>query len=368
MRQLFCPAICLSALVALPVHAGPTYQNEFGGSFTFNGQFSPSWTHYDDGEDSQGKVADNAKSNSRVGFTLMQPFNGIEMTFRFETALGFRQSSSISQLDSPDAIHWDRENLRYVDFGFKTASYGTFYLGQGSMASDGIGDRSQSPTTVVNDVSIGDTAGSYYLRRDDGTLSDISIGQAFANYDGSRRGRIRYDTPSYNGFSLRASYGRNILVSEDGDDYWDVALAYENELANGIKLNGGLGYGVRDRDDGNEDIKDSFASGSVMLPSGFNFALSVGDRDDGGSYYYGQAGYVADWTAWGKTSLAIDYYSGDDMVSDEDRAKSWGVAMVQTVDSLTTDVFVGYRKYDYDDDMTGYQKGESVMVGARLKF
>ncbi len=146
-------------LTTAPVWPGPVYENSSGGSFTFYGQFSPAYADFDDGSDSKGEGADNAKSNSRVGFTLAQPFGDYELGFKFETALGLRQTSSISQLYTPDGLHWDRQRLRHVDFSLKTPGYGTFYLGQGSMASDGIGDRSQSPTTVVNDVSIGDTAG-----------------------------------------------------------------------------------------------------------------------------------------------------------------------------------------------------------------
>ncbi|MBA4491489.1 porin [Paracoccus sp. S1E-3] len=355
-------------LFTLPAHAGPTYESASEGTFTFYGQFSPSWTHFNDGAESQGELADNAKSSSRVGFTIFQPIGDYELNFKFETAIGFRASDSISQFGEDRGLHWDRENLRHVDFSLKTPNYGTFYLGQGSMATDGIGEESQSPTTVVNDVAIGDAAGSYFLRQTDGTLSGISVGDAFGSFDGSRRGRIRYDSPSYMGVSLRTAYGRNILNSDDGDDYWDLALAYENELASGITITGGVGHSVRDREDGGDDVKDTFASASVLLPSGFNAALTVGERNDAGSYYYGQVGYVGNWVDWGKTSLAVDYYNGQDMVSDGDSAKSWGVAMVQNVASLKTDIYAGYRSYDYDDNATSYQKATSYMVGARWKF
>lgn len=364
--------LCLSGmtgLAALPAQAELTYANQSGGSATFYGQFDPSWTRFDDGADSQGKIADNSKSNSRVGFTLTQPFAAFELGFKFETALGFRQSGSISQLDAPDSIDWDRQKLRHVDLSLKTPRYGTFYLGQGSMGSDSIGDRSFSPTTLVNDVSIGDIAGSYFLRQDDGVLSDVTVGDAFANFNGNRRGRIRYDSPDFGGFVFRTSYGRNILVHEDDDEYWDAALSYDRELPNGTEISAGLGYYVRDRSDGQDDIKDTFASAAVRLPSGVNAAMSIGSRDNGGSYYFGQLGYSTDgWVSWGATSLAVDYYKGKDMVSDGDSAQSWSIGLVQSVASISTDIYAGYRSYDYDDDTTSYRKADSVMIGARWKF
>lgn len=356
-------------LTTAPVWAGPVYENSSGGSFTFYGQFSPAYADFDDGSDSKGEGADNAKSNSRVGFTLAQPFGDYELGFKFETALGLRQTSSISQLYTPDGLHWDRQKLRHVDFSLKTPGYGTFYLGQGSMASDNIGDRSYSGATLAGDIAIGDVVGGYLLRRSDGVLSDVTVADAFANFDGGRLGRVRYDSPDFNGFTLRAAYGRNILDSDNGDDYWDVAMAYENDLASGTKLTAGVGYMYRDREDPNaEDIKDTFVSGSVLLTSGFNFTLAAGDRNGAGAYYYGSAGYNADWVSWGGTAVTIDYYNGDDMVTEGDSAESWGVQMVQAVDRYDIDLYAGYRRYDYDDNVSDFQNASSYMVGARWKF
>ncbi len=358
----------IALMAAGTARAEVIYENQSGGSATFYGQFDPSWTQFDDGADSHDKIVDNSKSNSRVGFTLKQPFSAFELGFKFETALGFRQGASVSQLDAPDALEWDRTKLRHVDLSLKSAQYGTFFIGQGSMGSDSIGDRSLSPTTLVNDVSISDTSGSYLLRQDDGALSEIAVGDAFNNFGGNRRGRIRYDSPDFGGFVFRTSYGRNILVHEDDDDYWDVALSYDREMANGNQVSAGIGYYVRDRGDGQEDIKDSFASAAVKLASGVNAAMAIGSRDNGGSYSYVQLGYIGQWIGWGDTSLAVDYYKGEDMVSEGDDAESWSLSVVQNVASLKTDIYAGYRSYDYDDDATSYQKAESVTIGARWKF
>lgn len=356
-------------LTPLPARAEVTYQNPSGGSVTFYGQFDPSWTRFDDGAQSQGKIADNSKSNSRVGFTLTQPYAAFELGFKFETALGFRQGGAISQLGAPDALDWNREKLRHVDLSLTSARYGTLSIGQGSMGSDSIGDRSLSPTTLVNDLSIGDTAGSYLLRRDDGALSGIAVADAFANFNGNRRGRIRYDSPDLNGFVFRSAYGRNILVHEDDDDYWDVALSYDRTLSNGTDVTAGIGHYVRDREDGLEDIRDSFASAAVKLSSGLNGAVAIGSRDGGGSYAYAQMGYQTErWVDWGATSLAVDYYRGEDMVSDGDSADSWSIGLVQTIASLGTDLYAGYRSYDYDDDASSYRRAESVTIGARWRF
>lgn len=360
---------CLAGLAVQPAAAGPTYENGSGGSFTFWGQLSPAWVTFDDGEDSTDGLADNAKSNSRVGFSVTQPMaSGYELNFKFETALGLYQTSSLSQFAPRDALHWDRENLRFVDFSLKTPSYGTFYLGQGSMATDVTSSLSFSGTGVVEDVALGDGAGGFFLRQSDGVLSDVVVGDAFNYFEGSRRGRIRYDSPDYNGFLFRTSYGRNILVTEDGDDYYDAALAYDNETANGITISAAIGYSIRDRKDGQEDTKETFFSGAFLLPSGFNMALSAGHREDGGTYYYTQVGYNANWVSWGETSVSASYYDANDMVTDGDSSESWGLAMVQKIESVNTELYAAYRSYDYDDELTSYQKADSVVLGARWQF
>ncbi|MFV0386497.1 porin [Paracoccus sp. (in: a-proteobacteria)] len=360
-----------TGLVALPAFAGPTYESASGGTFSFYGQFSPSYAYFDDGDDSQGKGADNAKSNSRVGFNITQPFDAFELNFKFETAIGFRATDSISQYYTPDGYHWNREKLRHVDLSLKTPNFGTFYIGQGSQASDGVGNIDNSGTTVAGDVAIGDVAGGYYLRRDDGVLSDITVGDAFNNYDGSRRGRIRYDSPAFYGVSLRTSWGRNILNSDDGDDYADIALHYEGEFGNGIQVEGGAGYSYRDRKDGRDDRKDAFASGWVTLPQGFNFGVAFGNRVDGGpggSYWAVKGGYIANWTQWGSTAMSVNYYKSEDMVSKGDEGKSWGVEVVQNIERASLDLYAGYRHYEYDDDVTSYKDGKSYLIGARWKF
>ncbi len=96
--------------------------------------------------------------------------------------------------------------------------------------------------------------------------------------------------------------------------------------------------------------------------------LSAGDRDDAGSYYYAQLGYIADWTAWGTTAMAVSYYDAEDMVTDGDSASSWSLNLVQNIERYDLDLYMGYTSYEYDDDDNDYQDADSYMIGARWKF
>ncbi len=39
----------VAATLAAPAFAGPTYENDTGGSFSWYGQFNPAFQYYDDG-------------------------------------------------------------------------------------------------------------------------------------------------------------------------------------------------------------------------------------------------------------------------------------------------------------------------------
>ncbi|WP_350588644.1 hypothetical protein, partial [Psychrobacter sp. 78a-MNA-CIBAN-0178] len=66
--------------------------------------------------------------------------------------------------------------------------------------------------------------------RNSGALTDIRILDGFNSFDGlNRRNRLRYDTPTFNGFSLATS-----IIS---DSRYDATLSYEGQ-ANGLKVIG----------------------------------------------------------------------------------------------------------------------------------
>lgn len=357
----------IAVLLAGPVLAGPIYETPNGGTFTYYGQLNPAFTSFDDGVGSDGQLVDNASSNSRVGFIITQQMGDSELSFRFETALGFAASSAFSQVSSPENFSWDRTRLRHVDFMYRTASFGTFYFGQGSMASDGIGDRSLAGTGLASAVAIGDIAGSFQLRDTGGALTGIEIGTAFASFDGVRAGRIRYDTPTFSGFTLSLAYGENILSSGNDDRFTDVALGYKGEVG-GNTVEAGIGYQERKRP-GSADREDVFGSITVRFPSGVSLTASVGDRSTAGNYVYAKVGYEADWLDVGATALSLDYYSGSDMVTPGDSSDSIGIALAQDFDALGLEAYVGYRHYEYSDTSpTVYRDASSFIIGSRWRF
>jgi len=66
-----------------------------------------------------------------------------------------------------------------------------------------------------------------------GAGSCRGMGGAWGDCDGLTRMAVRYDSPTWNGFSVSASWG--------DDDFWDVAARYAGEW-NGIKVSAAAAY------------------------------------------------------------------------------------------------------------------------------
>ena len=350
---------------ALPVAAEFKYENNTGGHVSIYGQFNPAYQSVDDGISSTDTLVDSAHSNTRVGMWVSQPMGGGTFTFNFETALGLRASDAVTQTTTPKGIDWSRTKLRKIDFAYDSGTYGKFYLGQGSMATDGIADTDLSSTSLVLYNGIGDTAGGFRFRTSAGALSTVSIGSVTSSFDGGRRGRVRYDSPDFSGFSVSVAAGEEVLASNSNDKFYDVALRYANEFSGG-KLVGGLGFSRRDRNGVDQD--DTFGSFSVLLDSGFNVSMAAGSRDSGEDYVYGKLGYKGDWFAIGQTALAVDLYDGSNFNSNGSSTKVYGIGAVQNIDSLNLEAYLGLRSYEFSETATAYLDIDSVLFGARWKF
>ncbi len=368
-RRLTAGAALLSTLAAAPAIAGPTYESPTGGTFTWYGQFNPSFQSFDDGVQDFNRLVDNSASNSRIGFRLSQPFGENTLRFRFETAFGFRASDGIDQTTTGDNVSWNRTNIRHTDLSFETARYGTFSAGQGSSASDGLTEADFSGTDVVAGVSVADPAGGYVFRTSAGALSSVEIGSAFNSYDGGRLGRIRYDTPDLAGLTLSASYGTDILRDNNDRETYDVAVRYAKDDLGDFAISGAFGAAWTEQT-GREDQRDILGSFAVAhKPTNLSLAVAAGDRDTAGNYGYVKLGYSADFLSVGTTAFSVDYYDGSDTVSQGDSATSWGGAAVQNIDDLNLEAYVAYRDYSYDDSSaTTFQDANAVLLGARWKF
>ncbi|MTH79744.1 porin [Paracoccus aestuariivivens] len=359
---LLAPGLCLSALPALADNL--TFTHPSGATATFYGQLNSTYQRVDDGEKSYDDFVDNGNSGSRLGFWIDVPMGANTLRFNVETALGLKSTSDTSQYNHGADLDWRRTSLRKFE-GVYSGNFGAVWFGQGSMATDGAAEIDNSGTGIVGYVGLADASGGYEFRNGS-ALSGITISDAFKDFDGDRRFRVRYDTPEFSGFKVSAAYGEEILAEDDDAKYYDVALRYS--LANDVvKLDAGLGYAWKDAEETTEQV---IASASMMhVPTGLNLTVSAGDQKDGGNYGYVKAGWSGDVNNYGKTALSVDYYDGSDYQIADSDSKSWGVQAVQSFDDLNMDAYMGYRKYEFADNSgADYQDLSSLLVGANWKF
>lgn len=333
------------------------------------GQINKAIMFADNGSSSKTYFVDNSNSSSRIGLAAKV---GVSEDFsvggKFEYDF---QSNASSKIDEDkDSVSADF-NLRHADMFFASETYGKLSLGKGSMAADGTSEVDLSGTSLVAYSAVSDMAGGQ-LWYDGATTpqnGDLKIGNVFSNFDGGREDRIRYDSPSYYGFSA--------AVAAATDDKYDLALRYSRDYEM-AKVASAVAYQSAGNDG---DVDDIFnGSVSILLNNGLNFTLAGGvqsssesNRDDA-SFYGGKIGYQANIFQVGTTNFSLDYFRNEDVWSSEaayakgGEADAWALAVVQNVPDWGTDFYFAFRQYMYDSDAENYDDINVVMTGARLKF
>jgi hypothetical protein len=356
----------------LPVESevlGPrlTFTNARGGVATFYGQVNLTYQSFDDGQETTSNIVDNGNWNSRLGFTISQPINENTLRWRFETGLTLRNSSLVSQTETPDWNDWQRTLLRWFEVAYDS-NIGTFSLGQGATAANGTAGLDDSFTFIAGATDSSDGFAAFRFRDDAGQLTNVTVGQVNSALDASRRFRLRYDTPVFSGVMLSASYGQNVLVTADENDYYEVAVRWTGDLGE-VAVRSALGYQWIDNPNGNLTRRLAGSFTLVHEPTGLNFALSAGNQYNGPSYYWMRAGWQTDGLSVGTTSLSVDYYNGTDFLSDGSKTENWGIYAVQDIDSLSLNLYAGWRTFTYSDTLgSGYQNATGVLAGVRWSF
>lgn len=333
-----------------------------------SGQVNMGVLGYDDGQNSYDDFVDNDNSSTRARIQL---FSNPNFDWKFESNFEVEYqplaSNVVSQYDDEPDWSLDQADIRKAEVAIANANYGKLWLGQGSMASDGTAEVDKSGTSVIAYSSLSDTAGGYYFRLPDGTLSGITVGDAFSNYDGlGRKFRARYDTPTAYGFGLRVSYGYDWLVS-DPKPMYDIAATYSGEIGD-VALEGAI---AASRNDQNHTTRYDGSVSALHKPSGLSLTFAAGEQqgdDPTGQYGYVKLGYEHRFFDAGSTAFSVDYYLGSDIAAANSNNNSVGVAAVQNIDAANLKLWLLWRSYGYDEASTAFDNGQAIFGGAFVKF
>lgn len=363
-RMISIAVLCLAGVPAM----AKDFKLPLGIEGTFYGHFNLGYLSVDDGAERTNAFVDNNNSNSRLGFRLSRPFGeDLTLKFNFETSLGLRQSSSVSTANTPEFFGWRKTNIRKGELSLVSKRWGTFWAGQGSMTTDNLTEIDLSKTSVVTYSDFAGVVGGFSFLNADGTDSGIALRSVFFNLDGTRRWRLRYDTPTFSDFTFGVAFGREILQDDNDNTYYDAALRYSRTFGD-VQVSAGIGYAVVKPQSGPSTRSWVGSASALHEPTGLNATVAAGAVLDGGDYIHVKLGWIAKIIPAGSTAFAVEYFDANDYVIDGLSGRSYGVAVVQNIDELKTELFAGYRIYELDSPGVDYRDTDSLFVGARWKF
>jgi hypothetical protein len=328
-----------------------------------SGQVNRAINIIDDGKNTDAYFVDNDASNSRVRFVgTARATDDLTLGSRIEVAFAPNESSDVDQNNEESGDFLDE---RWAEVSLNSKRFGKVSLGKGDTASNNSAEVDLSKVNIVAYASVADIAGGMLFRESSGdnSLTNVKVSDAFKDLDGlSRKSRLRYDTPTFYGFSLAGS-----MVS---DQRYDASLWW-----------GGQGFGFKAVAaaaiaDPNEDNTDLQYDGSLSVlheGTGLNLTLSGGlkERDDQGDNqnYYAKLGWLTRFFSAGQTAFGVDYTRSVNFPTGTDKGYSVGGAAVQQFENYGTELYLQYRVYSLDRDVQPSVEDMYVgTIGTRVKF
>jgi hypothetical protein len=240
------------------------------------------------------------------------------------------------------------------------------------------------------------------------------MGGAWGDCNGLTRMAVRYDSPTWQGFSVSADWG--------DDDFWDVAARYSGEF-NGFKLSAAAAY--NQWTDGNYVTAtiagSNFLSGTYPnpgradyfqagvyaehVPTGVWGLVNYGRIDDNFTVlpvtetWYFKAGLRERWHPLGHTVLYGEYLTNNNggnfsfapcnptnapanaaqCAAYDNHLHVWGLGIVQEIDAAAMSLWLSYRNLQYGDNIAdvlgpatigadGYEHFQYVKFGGLINF
>lgn len=208
---------------------------------------------------------------------------------------------------------------------------------------------------------------------------------------------VRYDSPTYAGFSVSASWGE--------DDMWDVAARYAGEFS-GFKVAAAAAYSENTDEGfvgavpggGRREVGYFQVGGYIQhVPTGLfvygawgqedNHDVDVDPLGNGGNaaenysdgdHWYVKAGLRERWTPLGHTVVYGEYAERNDMlnplVTDQQDAggakmEQYGVGIVQEIDAAAMSMWLSYKHFEGEiDGGPALEDFDLVKFGALINF
>jgi hypothetical protein len=286
----------------------------------------------------------------------------------------------------------------------KSDQLGKVSVGKQSQASDNTAILVDGSGSLVPANWVSFDVNSFFIRdRDSGLLSSLAWGPAggcvWGDCNGLPTNSVRYDSPTFGGFSVSASWGEN--------DFWDVAARYAGEW-NSVKVSVAAAYSQT-----NSTVEGPLTGNVAQSPDTGYFQIGAyvehiptglfaygayghldfqnndfyGDTSANNTYYL-KGGIRQRWNPLGHTVLygeymraennlgaSIDALDGNGNVignfgtADETSVRMWGLGVVQEIDAAAMSMWLKYRNLDASTDgVINADNFNEVTFGALINF
>ena len=360
--------------IAAPVSAGTVSNSNDTASVTLSGHFNKAVLWMNDGEASRVSIVGNNNSRTRGRIVVKGKLNeAVSYTALSEWGMESNTSSTVSPggsdaTASPEIGSDAQFDQRHTMVRMSHKSFGSIRLGQTSEANDGITENNM---TGASDVVYGGNTvvgNGIALRLDSAAGSTVASSTTVGDFvvaggEGGRTDTIRYDTPSFAGFSAAASF--------QGDQSFSYGVRYGGKFG-GIKVKAGYGGTV---EGGSASANELSHGGSVALghDSGLNLRASGGVQtkeangaDNSWNLSFG-GGYKANLVSAGSTNFAVDWTRFHNASTDADEMDLLSIGVEQETDAGVK-FYLGYQLFSAEQGIVEYDNASTVMAGTKVFF
>jgi predicted porin len=356
------------------------------------GQVNKGLFGYNDGQDTNVAIVDNAYSSTRMGVKGAQALdNGLTASVLFEGELVDNGSASYTQSAAANTGNAQTvgSNGSAGTFTSRQArvglsgNFGGVYLGQQSVATDGVLAADLAGAQDVLGQDFAEIGGGLKFRNKtthaflagNTSVNDLTNNNSSYTFGDERANSLRYDSPIYAGFQGRAS------VQQGGD--LDLAAFYDGAVA-GFKVAAAAGtqYNNDSTQTASTVAIESITGASVSVAHESGLAATVayqteslsnkpstGDEADS---LYGKVGY-----SWDAFEVAADYGTSENFgttnASKTDKYRSLDAMGLAAQYNLGSGVSVAglYRTFSAETGATTKIKSDAIDlygVNLRVKF
>jgi hypothetical protein len=351
---------------------------------------------------------DGAERNAYISDIGPTQATNVRFTGEASITPGWKAGYMIRLQDLSDNPMGSSQSVQNSDLGLNTQMAHWYIaskdLGKLSVGKNALAAKSAamftdlSGTQVIANYVLFD-GGAFFLRSN-GVLTNLrwgDFGYCYAQQrpwggdcDGIVMSGVRYDSPTYAGFSVSASWGE--------DDDWEVAGRYAGNVS-GFKLALGVGYSVNTDErtqpppvsTGKESAVFQAGGYAQHIATGLFLHAAYGAEDNHGvetlagftepnsHQWYVKSGIRRQWLPLGHTVIYAEYGAYIDQMSPAALAagatssefERFGAGLVQEVDAASMSLWVKYREHHADVEGTSLgdiDEFRYVSTGALISF